>query len=333
MQQYSSHHILSALRNDRGGQFLIYKLEEVDFNNGSVLTVSPSEEAIFVKNGNIVQVFPNGRYELVTENYPFLGYLRYMLSGGISTFHCSVYFVSLQQSTELLWGTSMMMRDPVQKIVTKVFVRGGYRIRVENGTKLLLSLLGMGVRNVAFEETRQFFGTQFTQNIISVLSETISRNNEEVLSVCTKLGQLSQQVFPQLANIVSEYGIRLENFSISGMEIAQDDPNRFILEQAYAKMREKELLDKDYNTIKNMDVQTNASKNEGFGNLAGAAMFINSEMKKNETPEQTPKPTKQMNEGGIEKLKELKAMQEAGLISEEEYNTCKDAILKQLISK
>ena len=117
------------------------------------------------------------------------------------------------------------------------------------------------------------------------------------------------------------------------MEIAQDDPNRFILEQAYAKIREKELLDKDYNTIKNMDIQTNASKNEGFGNLAGAAMFINSEMKRNEAPEQTPKPTPQKNEGGIEKLKELKAMQEAGLISEEEYNTCKNAILKQLISK
>lgn len=333
MQHYSSHHILSALRNDRGGQLLIYKLEEVDFNNGSVLTVSPSEEAIFVKNGNIVQAFPNGRYELVTENYPFLGYLRYMLNGGISTFHCSIYFVSLQQSPELLWGTSMMMRDPVQKIVTKVFVRGGYRIRIENGTKLLLSMLGMGVRNVAFEDIRQYFGTQFSQNIISILSEIMSRNNDEILTACTKLDQLSQQVFPQLANIVSEYGLSLENFSISGMEIAQDDPNRFLLEQAYAKIREKELLDKDYDVIKNMDIQTNASKNEGFGNLAGAAMFINSEMKRNEAPEQTPKPTPQKNEGGIEKLKELKAMQEAGLISEEEYNTCKDTILKQFISK
>ena len=77
MQQYSSHHILSSLRNDIGGQYLIYKLEEVDFNNGSVLTVSPSEEAIFVKNGNIVQVFPNGRYELATENYPFLGHNQF----------------------------------------------------------------------------------------------------------------------------------------------------------------------------------------------------------------------------------------------------------------
>lgn len=298
MPQYSTHHILSSLRNDRGGQFLIYKLEEVDFKNRSVLTVSPSEEAIFVKNGNIVQVFPNGRYELTTENYPFLSYLRNMFSGGISTFHCSIYFVSLQQSSELLWGTSMMMRDPVQKILTKVFVRGGYRIKSENGTKLLLSLLGMGVRNVAFEDIRHYFGTQFNQNIISILSDVLTRNNEEILTVCTKLGQLSQQVFPQLADIVSEYGLRLENFSISGMEIAEDDPNRFFLEQAYAKMREKEMMGKDYNTIKNMGVQTNASKNDN---------------------------------NGIEKLKELKAMQDAGLISEKEYITCKEKILKQFI--
>lgn len=328
MQQYSTHHILSALRNDRGGQLLIYKLEEVDFNNGSVLTVSPSEEAIFVKNGCIVQAFPNGRYELVTENFPFLGHLRYLLSGGISTFHCSIFFVSLQQSPELLWGTSMMMRDPIQKINTKVFIRGGYRIRVENGAKLLLSLLGMGVRNVAFEDIRQYFGIQFNQNIISILSETLSRNNEEILTACTKLGQLSQQVFPKLVNIVSEHGLILENFSISGMEIAEDDPNRFILEQAYAKMREKELLNKDYSTIKNMDIQTNASKNEGFGNMAGAAMFVNSELQKGSEP------TIHNNEnGGIGKLKELKAMQESGLITEEEYNTYKDAVLKQIINK
>ena len=175
MQQYSTHHILSALRNDRGGQLLIYKLEEVDFNNGSVLTVSPSEEAIFVKNGCIVQAFPNGRYELVTENFPFLGHLRYLLSGGISTFHCSIYFVSLQQSPELLWGTSMMMRDPIQKINTKVFIRGGYRIRVENGAKLLLSLLGMGVRNVAFEDIRQYFGIQFNQHYFHLVRNIISQ--------------------------------------------------------------------------------------------------------------------------------------------------------------
>lgn len=334
MPDYSTHHILSSLRNDNGGQNLIYKLEEVDFNNGSVLTVSPSEEAIFVKNGSIVQVFPNGRYELVTENYPFLGYLKYMLSGGISTFHCSIYFVSLQQSSELLWGTSMMMRDPIQKIVTKVFVRGGYRIRVENGTKLLLSLLGMGVRNVAYNDIRQYFGTQFNQNIISILSETLSNNNEEILTACTKLGKLSQQVFPKLAAIVSEYGLCLENFSISGMEIAEDDPNRFLLEQAYAKIREKELLDKDYNVIKNMDVQTNASKNEGFGNLAGAAMFLKTELNNCEASEPVSDETIKKNESiSLEKLKELKAMQDSGLISEEEYNNCKNAILKQFIKE
>ena len=332
MPQYSTHHILSALRNDRGGQFLVYKFEEVDFNNGSVLTVSPSEEAIFVKNGNIVQVFPSGRYQLATENFPFLGYLRNILSGGLRTFHCSIYFVNLQQSTELLWGTSMMLRDPVQHLQTKVFVRGGYRIRAENGTKLLISLMGMGVRCVAFSDIRQFFGTQFNQNIISVLSETLSQNNEEILSACTKLGQLSNQVFPKLAAIISEYGLRLENFSISGMEIAEDDPNRYILEQAYAKMREKEILAKDYHTIKNMDVQTNASKNEGFGNMAGAAMFMNSVLNMQDTSEQPNGGNVQKEDGGgYERLKELKSMQEAGLITEDEYNEYKKAILKQLV--
>ena len=41
-------------------------------------------------------------------------------------------------------------------------------------------------------------------------------------------------------------------------------------------------------------------------------MFVNSEIKKKENSEQSPKSTIQNNEnGGIEKLKELKAMQKA----------------------
>ena len=107
-----------------------------------------------------------------------------------------------------------------------------------------------------------------------------------------------------------------------------DDPNRFLLEQAYAKIREKELLNKDYGVIKNMDVRTNASKNEGFGNLAGATMFMKNEF--GESSEQMKEKTTQKdNSSGFEKLKELKAMQDAGFITEDEYNEHKAAILKQ----
>ena len=328
-----NYHILSSLYNDKGDQYLIYKLEEVDFNNRSVLTVNPDEEAIFVKNGNIVQIFSHGRYELETENFPFLGYLRNLISGGISTFHCSVYFVKLQQSSEILWGTSMMLRDPIQQILTKVYVRGGYRIRVDNGAKLLLFLLGMGIKSVSFMDIRQYFGAQFNQNIISILSETLSNNKEEILSTCTKLGKLSNQIYPKLSVIISDFGLMLENFSISGMEIAEDDPNRLILEQAYAKVREKEILDKDYNIIKHMDVQTNVSKNEGYGNLAGVAMAFKATTNTDFPSIQSSKTSPSNTISNLEKLKELKTMQEIGLITENEYNEYKRKLLKQYMEE
>ena len=81
-----------------------------------------------------------------------------------------------------------------------------------------------------------------------------------------------------------------------------------------------------------MDVKTNASKNEGFGNLAGAAMFVKNEL--NESSDQLKEGIIRKDEiGGFEKLKELKAMQESGLISEDEYNSCKNEILKQLVGE
>ena len=100
-----SHTILSTLKNYESGRFLIWKLPEEDFNDKSVLIVNPGEEAIFVNNGTILQIFASGRYELSTENYPFIAELRNLITGGVSTFNCKVYFIALNQSHELLWGT------------------------------------------------------------------------------------------------------------------------------------------------------------------------------------------------------------------------------------
>ena len=69
-------HFLDAIKNTGDGNLLIWRQPEEDFNTNSVLIVNPGEEAIFIKNGEIVNVFSSGRYELTTENYPFLSRIK-----------------------------------------------------------------------------------------------------------------------------------------------------------------------------------------------------------------------------------------------------------------
>ena len=86
-------HWADVIKNTGPGELLIWRQPEEDFNTNSTLIVMPGEEAIFIKGGNIEEVFGNGTYKLSTENYPFISRLRNAFTGGISTFNCVVYFV------------------------------------------------------------------------------------------------------------------------------------------------------------------------------------------------------------------------------------------------
>ena len=86
-------HWTDVIKNSASGELLIWRQPEEDFNTNSTLVVMPGEKAVFIKGGVVEQVFEKGTYKLSTENYPFISRLRNALSGGISTFHCVVYFV------------------------------------------------------------------------------------------------------------------------------------------------------------------------------------------------------------------------------------------------
>ena len=86
-------HWTDVIKNSGPGELLIWRQPEEDFNTNSTVIVMPGEQAIFIKEGNVEQVFDNGTYRLSTENYPFISRLRNAFSGGISTFNCVVYFV------------------------------------------------------------------------------------------------------------------------------------------------------------------------------------------------------------------------------------------------
>ena len=64
--------IMSVIKNTSIGNSLCAKVPYEDFNIGSQLIVAEYEEALFMKDGVIEEVFGPGKYTLTTENYPFL---------------------------------------------------------------------------------------------------------------------------------------------------------------------------------------------------------------------------------------------------------------------
>ena len=84
------HSIIEVIRYDGPNDILIWKFPNEDFNTNTQLIVGPSQEAIFVKGGQVLGRFISGTYTLSTKNYPFIRALVGLATGGVSPFSCTV---------------------------------------------------------------------------------------------------------------------------------------------------------------------------------------------------------------------------------------------------
>ncbi|WP_122644462.1 SPFH domain-containing protein [Luxibacter massiliensis] len=214
-------HWADVIKNTGPGELLIWRQPEEDFNTNSTLVVMPGEEAIFIKGGNIEQVFDNGTYKLSTENYPFISRLRNAFTGGVSTFNCVVYFVRKADSQEIRWGTEtpIQVRDKVWGIRTDARVRGAYKVRIENPAKLLEKLIGNNVPYQFQEELNKYFESEFQGKIKSAISKFLNGLEQELIGIDAYMDELSEQIEPYIDEVVQDYGLKCVKFSLAGFDI------------------------------------------------------------------------------------------------------------------
>ena len=350
-------HWTDVIKNTGSPDMLIWRQPEEDFNTNSTLIVMPGEEAIFVKNGTIEQVFENGTYKLSTENYPFISRLRNAFSGGISTFNCVVYFVKTAHSIEILWGTSspINVRDKLLGISTKIRARGAYKIQVSNPAVFLTKLVGNTVEYVQQQELLdKYFANEFQGKIKSNITKVLNETQEELLGIEAKIEEISEMVTPYLAETFSDYGIRLIKFSIAALDINDDELRHKYDEigmDAIQKMRNAQadksvmnILGDDWAKQQTVNILGDIANNQNSGSIANigaglglglgaAGSFGNMTQQTfaplDSAPQQTA-PTPQPDADPMETLAKLKKMLDMGLIEQSEYDAKKSEILSRM---
>lgn len=235
-------HFTDVIKNSGSEEMLIYRCPEEDFNTNSTLIVNPGEEAIFIKGGEIQQVFEKGTYKLSTQNYPFISRLRNAFSGGISAFNCLVYYVKTAHTAEILWGTDnpIKLRDPVHKIRTDARANGSYKIQISNPTLFLEKLVGSNVTFRRKEDLQFYFMSEFLTEIKSTVAEFLSSGERELIGIEMYLSQISKQIHPEIAKLLEPYGIKCISFNISTLDIDEtkyDELDRNIIEANRLEMQ------------------------------------------------------------------------------------------------
>ena len=286
----------SVLKNLGFGGEMIWCHPEEDFNINSTLIVQPGEEAIFVKNGLIEQVFTNGTYTLKTENYPFLSRLINMFSGGESCFNCKVFFIRVASSIELTWGTDgpIQVRDKILGVQTDLRARGAYKVVVSDSGKFLQKLIGNRIQSFSPQDIKKYFGQEFLGEIKSCISRVIIDSDQEILGISSRMTEIAKMIEPIMRQSLAEYGVELQKFVISGIDVAEDELRRRYDEigiDAIAKIRnaqaDKGVMDilgdkwqqqQQYDILRNMSMQSGdaiaaSAANLGMGMAAGAAFY------------------------------------------------------------
>jgi membrane protease subunit (stomatin/prohibitin family) len=222
-------HWADVIKNTGDGNLLIWRQPEEDFNTNTTLFVMPGEEAIFIKDGQIETVSQNGKYNLKTDNYPFISRIRNMFTGGVSSYNCVVYFVRKAHSQQILWGTPspIQVRDNVLGMMTNVQANGSFKIQIDNSVKFLKKLIGSNIQFETQDGLNNYFFNQFIQYITDSLQEAIENSNEEIYRTFKKKTFLAEDVIaPKFQPVLDDYGIKLVNFSIAELKFVNDELRR-----------------------------------------------------------------------------------------------------------
>ena len=217
--------IMNVIKNESMGNMLCYKVPCEDFNNGSQLIVAEYEEALFMKDGIVEETFQGGKYTLTTENFPFLTALKSTLvTGGVSAYNCKIYYISKQDHPEKKWGTSepINVLDPFWQTYLHVQARGAYTIRIKDGKKFFLKMVGAN-RSANDDDLVKNFRTAFIQNISDELAAYLTSSTEEIIVVCNRKKQLADVLTNTLQPVLDEYGVELVNFYIENIGVVDDE--------------------------------------------------------------------------------------------------------------
>ena len=236
--------IIDVIKYESDENILIYKHPTIDFNYGTQLIVHESQEAVFFKDGKALESFKSGAHMLDSKNLPFLKNGINALAGGESVFHSEVYFINLTTQLGLKWGTDSKIRlfDPVSGLHLEIGACGTFNLKVNDGRKLLIKVVGTG-SNFKAEQVFESIGYttsasinsfrgMIIQKVKTTLAKLIRENDINILEVDEYLEDLSEQMRIKMNEILDDYGVTIPEFFITTIVTPDDDPN-------YRKLREQ----------------------------------------------------------------------------------------------
>ena len=326
---------------------------EVELRYGTQLVVNQSQEACFIKGGQMLDVFGPGTHTLSSKNLPILSTIIGLAFGGNSTFKAEIYYINKSVSMDAKFGLMPFnMIEPNFRIPIPVTSRGSFALAVSDSKVFLNKIVG----TVADFETRtlsQYFRgviNEATKNAITKIAHEQKLSPLELESI---VFEVANAVRGLLANTIRDYGLDLRLFNIEAIPIIDDDPKvkkiiedyqRIMSEDTQERMRLKRRADnlEVYKVERSFDTSEKVAENMGGGlgeggNLIGTMIgmgMVNpianqmGNIMQNNTQATNPNINAQVSYDEIIKLLEqLGKLKAEGILTQDEFDNKKKELL------
>lgn len=308
---------------DESNKLVVFKYGRKSGDNelkqGTKVIVRESQCAVFLKGGKLADVMHPGIYSLTTDNFPVLSSLKAFPSLFVSPVISDVYFVSTRQFVDNKWATKnpITMRDKEFNMV-RVRAFGKFAFRIVDATKFMTEIFGTkGI--VLTYDIVEYLSSMVTETFSVVLGEC----QMTVLDLATEYRKLSTAIQQQLNESTEMIGIEFSDVIVENISLP-DEVEKLIDEQSGIGMAKQDMeIFMQYQTARAM---RDASKQKGGLAGLGAGMAVGNTLAKNV---QETISTGGAQRSKAEQLREIKALLDEGILTQEEFENEKKLILKK----
>lgn len=307
-----------------------------EIQNGGKLVVRESQAAVFVNEGQFADAFSPGTHNLTTQNLPILATLKGWKYGFESPFKSDVYFLNTKLFNDLGWGTPnpIMMRDADFGML-RIRAFGIYSIRIVDPKKFLKELVGT---NGVY--TKDDIIEQLRKSLISKFTDALGEAKIPALDLAAKYDELSdllrQKMDPEFQTMGLECSkLFIENISLPEEVEAMLDKRTQVgmmapVMGAYTQMQVADsipLAAQNPSGVAGMGMGLGLGLGMGnmMGQQMGGAMGQMGQMPQPAAPAAPAAPAKTIKE----ELTSLKDLFDSQLISQQEFDTQRAAIMKK----
>ena len=250
---------------------LVWKHPKEDMNSGSQLVVGPAQTAVFVREGQICDLFESGTYMLDTNNLPILSALINLPFGGRSPFTAEVFYVNQRSILDIKWGTPVpiQLKDPLYQVIIPLRAFGQYGVSVQDPGLFVEKLVGTSHAYTTDDLIRYFRGLVGSR-VTDELSTALTEEGISFVEASARIAELSERIAQRLQDFFAAYGIQLVNFFINSINTPEDDPTVQQLKAVLSERQKMETLNYNYQQAQTYNILGRAADQlGGDGGMAG----------------------------------------------------------------